>query len=222
MLSELWDYLKDYVKEGEYPMGIDHRIDMWIESKGLKALTKGYKGFPTASCISVNRVAAHGIPTSRALNKGDIVKIDVMIEDEEGQIEDGCYTYLIPGPNTIKKRRLIKVAYEAMCVGINEAKEGVPVNKIGGAIHQYVLSQGFDVLKELWSHGVGRDGNAHVDPVIPSFYHPDYNYVLKKGDRITIEPVIVEYSDYKIKIMNDGWSVYCNCDNAQFERTIDV
>ena len=36
--------------------------------------------FPGTSCISVNNEAVHGIPGSRKLHEGDLVKLDVTIE----------------------------------------------------------------------------------------------------------------------------------------------
>src|SRR6059058_425114 len=44
---------------------------------GAYPSTLGYKGFPKSLCTSVNEVICHGIPDSRPLADGDVVKIDI-------------------------------------------------------------------------------------------------------------------------------------------------
>ena len=48
-------------------------------------------GFPGVNCISVNDEAVHGIPGKRALQDGDLVKLDVTVE-KDGFMADAAVT----------------------------------------------------------------------------------------------------------------------------------
>ena len=50
--------------------------EQYIRDNGAKPLCKGYEGFPSAFCISVNDVVVHGIPGDLFINEGDNVTLD--------------------------------------------------------------------------------------------------------------------------------------------------
>ena len=65
-------------------------IDIWIEefirSQEATPSFKGYRGYPYASCISLNEEVVHGMPAkNRRIKEGDIVSIDV------GAFKDGYH-----------------------------------------------------------------------------------------------------------------------------------
>ena len=41
----------------------------------------GYPPYPASLCTSVNHVVCHGIPNDKPLKKGDIVNVDVTVEE---------------------------------------------------------------------------------------------------------------------------------------------
>ena len=65
------------VRPGITTMEIDKAVRRFIESHGAKPSFLGLYGFPGSACISVNEVVIHGLPSSRKLQEGDIVSIDV-------------------------------------------------------------------------------------------------------------------------------------------------
>ena len=64
----------------------------FIIERGAYPSTLGYKGFRKSLCTSVNEVICHGIPDSRPLEDGDIVKVDItaFIDGVHG---DTCATF---------------------------------------------------------------------------------------------------------------------------------
>jgi len=65
-------------------------------------------GFPGVSCISLNDEAVHGIPGGRALQEGDLVKLDVTVE-KDGFMADAAITVPV-GEVTDERQRLMACA----------------------------------------------------------------------------------------------------------------
>ena len=66
------------VEPGVSTAEIDNIVRKYIESQGATPSFLGYGGFPASSCISVNNVVIHGIPSKHCILKnGDIVSIDI-------------------------------------------------------------------------------------------------------------------------------------------------
>src|SRR3546814_6743928 len=95
----------------------------------------GYRGYPNATCISVNNVVCHGIPNeAKVLKDGDILNIDVTV------IKDGCHgetsrMYYAGGPS-VMARRVVDATYEAMWRGIRAVRPGETLGDGGHAIQQ--------------------------------------------------------------------------------------
>ena len=67
----------EMVRPGVSTKAIDKAVHDYIVSQGAKPSFLGYHGFPASSCISVNSVVIHGIPSGYVLKEGDIVSVDV-------------------------------------------------------------------------------------------------------------------------------------------------
>ena len=73
------DMLVDVVKPGITTEEIDNKAFEFINNNGGLIGPLFYKGFPKSICTSINHVICHGIPSSRILESGDIVNIDVTV-----------------------------------------------------------------------------------------------------------------------------------------------
>lgn len=223
IVSEVFDYIKDYIKEGITTGEIDKLIEDYIISKDAYPAFKGYKvkkrTFPSSSCISVNEEVVHGIPGKRVLKDGDIVSIDVGVK-KNGFYGDGAYTYSV-GEISPKKAKLLKITEESLYKGIAMAIEGNEVNDISTAIQNYVEGSGFGVVRELVGHGIGK--NLHEDPAVPNFYSAASNQKLYEGMVLAIEPM-VNYGTPKVTVENDGWTITTKDlePSAHFEHTVLV
>ncbi|VEI48884.1 methionine aminopeptidase [Actinobacillus equuli] len=87
LASDVLVMIEPYVKEGVSTAELDRICHEYIvnEQQAIPACLN-YHGFPNATCISLNEVVCHGIPSAdRKLKKGDILNIDVTV------IKDGYY-----------------------------------------------------------------------------------------------------------------------------------
>ena len=80
--------------------------DDLLKKAGADAVLLGYKGFPSSVCISVNHVAAHGIPNDYVFREGDIATID-LTAGLNGWFGDYAVTIGV-GDISAEKKRLIE------------------------------------------------------------------------------------------------------------------
>lgn len=176
-------------------------------------------GCPTATLISVNDEIVHGLPGSRVLRSGDVVKLDVTAETG-GYIADAATTVLLP-EGAQRGQLLRDTAVSAFQAGWRAARAGRRVSEIGRAVEHEVSARGFHVLRELSGHGVGR--SIHESPTVPNYFDPFQKDVLTEGLVITIEPLISERPTRVIEDA-DGWTLRTRngCLAAHHEHTIII
>lgn len=210
---------EEAIRVGMTTHELDTVIRKYITSHGAKPSFLGYGGFPASACISVNDEVIHGIPSSRKLEDGDIVSVDVgaYINGYHG---DSCKTFAV-GEISEETKTLMKSTEESLYIAIEMAKPGVRLGDIGAAIAKHNEDQGFSVVREFIGHGVGRD--LHEDPEVPNYGKPGRGLRLQSGMVIAIEPMI-NMGTEKVQVMPDKWTVK-TCDgkvSAHFEHTIAI
>ncbi len=197
---------------------VDNFLREYIEEEGAKPAFLGLYGFPATACISINEEIVHGIPGDRELLKGDLISIDC------GAIVGGMYsdharTFIIENSSDGVKNKLISVADKALEIGIKNSISGNRVGVLSNAIEEYVLSEGFDVVREYVGHGIGS--NLHEPPSVPNFGRKDEGALLRVGMTIAIEPMVTE-GKWQTKVMKDEWTVVTKDGklSSHFEDTI--
>lgn len=220
IVAEILDYIKEFVRAGITTADIEACVDNLIKEKKALPAFKGYRGYPSSICTSINNQVVHGIPSHKnVLKDGDIISIDL------GVIKDGFYgdaAITIPVGNISEKAKgLIKATEESLYIGINEAVVGNRVSDISAAIQQYIEARGFAVVRAFVGHGIGRQ--LHEEPQVPNFGKPGHGPRLKEGMTLAIEPM-VNAGAPDIKILNDGWTAVTidGSLSAHFEHTIVV
>jgi len=191
-----------------------------LERYGAKSAPKITYGFPGYTCISINEEAAHGIPGSKVIQQGDLVNIDVSAE-KDGYFADTGSSFVVP-PSDFLKDKLISSTKLALAQACSCARAGSPLNAIGKSIQKIAKKNGFRVIKNLCSHGVGR--GLHEEPKeIPGYYEPRDTRKLHNGLVITIEPFLSTKSRF-VRESDDGWTLIGHEGNlsAQFEHTMVV
>jgi len=158
--------------------------------------------FPGVTCISVNDEIVHGIPGSRRLQPGDVLKIDVTAE-LGGYIADAATTILLP-PITLNATRLKKAASDALRSALRVARSGERVSVIGKAVEAEAARARFFVVRELCGHGVGR--KIHEQPSVPNYENQFSRDMLTEGLVIAVEPMLTE-SPSKATQADDGWTI---------------
>ena len=207
------------IKPGMTTKQLDTIIRRHIEKCGAKPSFLGYGGFPGSACISINDEVIHGIPSTRVIDDGDIVKVDVGAY-YKGFHGDSANTFAV-GNVSEEAKRLIEVTKESFWRGIAEAKPGNRIGDIGYAIQSYVEENGFSVVRKYIGHGVGED--LHESPDVPNFGTKGRGVRLCSGMTIAVEPMInigkpdvIEKSDKWTVVTADGSL------SAHYEHTIAI
>jgi methionyl aminopeptidase len=159
-------------------------------------------GFPGVNCISVGDEAVHGIPGSRRLREGELVKLDVTAE-LDGFYADACVSVPV-GRATPQTIRLVASARRALDDALGVASAGAPLNAIGATVERTITECGHSVCGELNGHGIGR--RIHEDPTVPNHYIPGLDEPLTPGLVLTIEPIISAGSG-AVVADRDGWTI---------------
>lgn len=212
-------YIKPYVKEGVTTKELDELAEKYIRSKGATPSFKGYEGFPTALCISINSEVVHGFPSERKLKNGDIVTLDIGA-CYKGYHGDSGWTYKV-GEVTEEIENLLKYTEESLFVGLAQVKPGNRIGDIGYAISEYAKSHKLGVVKELCGHGVGT--SVHEDPEVPNYGTKNTGPRLKEGMVIAVEPMLTLGSP-NIFVHENNWTVDTvdGRPSAHFEHTVVV
>ncbi len=219
LAAETLDMITDHVRPGVTTEELDRLCHEFILAHGGVPAPLGYRGFPKSICTSVNHVVCHGIPSSRRLEEGDILNIDVTVV-LDGWHGDSSRMY-VAGKPSVKAQRLINVTYEAMMRGIAVIRPGATLGDLGFAIQSYVERHHFSVVREFCGHGLGRA--FHEPPNVLHFGRPGEGIVLRPGMFFTVEPM-VNAGRPEVKILDDGWTAVTRDRSlsAQFEHTVGV
>lgn len=220
VVANVLEGVRTKVRAGITTKELDDFAEQLIRDAGAKPAFKGYRGYPSTLCTSVNEQVVHGIPSEGVvLRPGDIISIDV------GAVVDGFYgdaAITVPvGPITNEAERLIRVTEESLLKGIAEAIPGNRLYDISAAVQSHVEAHGFSVVREFVGHGIGR--SLHEDPQIPNFGERGGGPKIKAGMVLAIEPM-VNAGGCVTRVKEDGWTAITadGSLSAHFEHTIAV
>ena len=204
---EVLDLIEKQVKPGITTIELDTLAEEHIRLRGAIPAFKGYRQgnstpYPGSICASVNNEVVHGIPGERVLQEGDILSVDVGI-NKDGFFGDSARTYPV-GMIDAETERLLKITREALFVGIAEARSGNYVHDISASIQEHVERAGYNVVRELVGHGIGR--SLHEEPAVPNYGKRGTGMKLVDGLVLAIEPM-VNIGTFRVKVAKDGWTI---------------
>ncbi len=218
IVKETLRFVERHIQAGMTTKEVDELVYRYITSCGATPSSLGYCGYPASSCVSVNEVVVHGIPSDRVLVDGDIVSVDITAE-KNGFNGDAARTFLI-GNVSKEKRELVEVTKECFFKAVEGLKAGVPLYDIGYTVQTYAESHGYGVVRALVGHGIGRE--MHEDPSVPNYGKKGTGIRLKAGMTICIEPMI-NMGTHKVNFSReDGWTVTTadGKPSAHYENTV--
>lgn len=181
---------------------------------------KGYRGYPSSLCVSINDQVVHGIPSKKVIiNDGDVISIDFGV-NYRGYFGDAAVTTIVGSSNELKKK-LLDVTQKALTLGINQVRNGNRISDISRAIQTHVESNGFYVVKQFVGHGIGS--KLHEAPEVPNYVRSGRSPRLLPGMVIAIEPM-VNIGSSDVLVRKDGWTVVTadNSLSAHFEHSVLV
>lgn len=190
------------IRPGVTTMSLDSLAEQFIRDNGGIPSFKGYEGFPSTLCVSVNEEVVHGFPSDYVIKEGDVVSIDcgAVVKGFNG---DSAYTFAV-GDIKPSTAELLKVTKESLYKGIAAAKVGGRIGDISFAVQNHVESHGLGVVREMVGHGIGR--GMHEDPMVPNYGRRGSGTKINDGLVICIEPMITEGSR-QVVFGKNGWTV---------------
>ena len=199
---------------------IDEKAEELIRDHGAEPGFKGYRGFPSTLCISINDQVVHGIPSDYEFKESDIVSIDCGVYNN-GYYGDAAYTFAFQDID-LEVMKLLVVTKESLYKAIDSALPGNRIGDIGYAVQSYTEKEHkFGVVRELVGHGLGK--NLHEAPEVPNFGRRGNGIQLKEGMVIAIEPMI-NLGTRKVKVQQDGWTIRTRDKkpSAHYEHTVAI
>lgn len=190
----------------------------FLERHGARSAPALDYGFPGATCISVNEEVAHGIPGERRIAAGDLVNIDVSAE-KDGFYSDTGASFTVP-PVDRKVERLCRDGKRALWTGIGQVGAGKPFSGIGKAVGRFAQKNGYSLVRNLASHGIGR--SLHDDPTeIATWPQASERRIMQKGQVFTVEPFLSLGADWAEQ-GDDPWTLYSEprAATVQYEHTL--
>ena len=211
--------LRKLVEPGITTKELNAFAEKSIRGAGAYPTFLGYRGFAGAICASVNEEVVHGIPSSRKLKEGDILKIDCGAT-LNGFVGDAAISIPV-GRIAPAIEKLLDVTRESLLRAVEMMVAGNRLYDVSFAVQKLVEAQGFTIVREFCGHGVGQ--LMHEAPQVPNYGRPGTGPRLKPGWVLAIEPM-VNLGRREVKMEEDGWTVKTKdgLPSSHFEHTIAV
>lgn len=219
IVAETLRALRKMVAPGVSTLELDAYAEKTIRSAGAYPTFKGYRGFPASICASVNDEVVHGIPSTRQLREGDIIKIDCGAT-LDGYVGDAAITVSVGNVNP-EIEKLMQVTRDSLFCAVQQMVPGNRLYDVSYAVQKHVEENGFSVVRDFCGHGIGQ--RMHEDPQVPNYGRPGTGLKLKEGLVLAIEPM-VNVGTHEVNILPDGWTVKTKDGkpSCHFEHTIAV
>jgi methionyl aminopeptidase len=215
------------VAEGVSTWDLELAAVKMMEEAGAKPAFKNYfvpaagERYRFVLCTSVNDEIVHGMPNpKRILKKGDIVSIDTGVS-LDGYFGDSAITVGV-GELSEQAKKLLKVTQDSLDLAIDKVREGNRLFDICGTVEQYVVGNGFSIVREYVGHGIGTQ--LHEEPQIPNYVDKrNENPRLREGMVLAIEPM-VNAGKADAKVLKDKWTAVTKDGSysAHFEHCVAV
>jgi methionyl aminopeptidase len=209
IVAEALRLCRAMARPGTRTLEIDQAVEALYVQRGALPLFKGYPGarvpFPAVTCISLNDQVVHGIPGPRAIQEGDLLKIDTACK-LNGWCADAAITIIV-GQIRPEWRRLVDVAEQVLQIAIQEMPRRKWWSEVAGRMQQHVQSAGFSVVEQYVGHGIGRI--MHENPQVPNFVSREMrkqDFRLEEGLVLAVEPM-VNMGKADVRTLGDHWTV---------------
>lgn len=201
-------------------LDLEAEADQQLAAAHCLPTFKGYKGFPSSICLSVNKQLVHGIPKNYLIQNGDVVKFDLGATFE-GVIADAAETAIYGEPKSFQHIQLLETCKKSLEQAIQSVSVGKQLGCIGYAIHRYVTkSSRFGIINNYGGHGININ-QPHAPPFVFNKTNFNEGPRIQTGLTIAIEPMLT-IGEAKTKLDEDGWTVWTPDINAHFEHSIYV
>ncbi len=221
LVAETLQALAARVKPGVTTLELDRFAESHLLARGATPAFKGYRNYPFTLCASINEQVVHGLPSTRTVEEGDILSLDM------GAVVDGYYgdaaVTLPVGQISPEAERLLQVTRECLERAVAAARNGRRLADISGAVQEHAERNGYSVVRVFVGHGIGKE--LHEAPQIPNFVDPSRGRgpLLKPGMVLAIEPM-VNAGGSEVRVLPDKWTAVTadGSLSAHFEHTVAI
>ncbi len=218
IVAEALEIMGKAIEPGITERELDRIGRAYLDAAGARPAPEMVYGFPGATCISVNERIAHGIPGDRRIEPGDLVNIDVSAE-KDGYFADTGASFAVP-PVTRRVERLCRDGRRAMWAGLRQVGTGKPLAGIGRAVGDFARKNGYTLVRNLASHGVGL--SLHEEPTeIATWPDASERRIMTEGLVFTVEPFLSLGAEFA-EDGDDPWTLYSRprAPTVQYEHTV--
>ena len=218
IVAEALEIMGKAIEPGITERELDRIGRAYLDAAGARPAPEMVYGFPGATCISVNERIAHGIPGDRRIESGDLVNIDVSAE-KDGYFADTGASFAVP-PVTRRVERLCRDGRRAMWAGLRQVGTGKPLAGIGRAVGDFARKNGYTLVRNLASHGVGL--SLHEEPTeIATWPDASERRIMTEGLVFTVEPFLSLGAEFA-EDGDDPWTLYSRprAPTVQYEHTV--
>ena len=202
VVAEVLALVEELAVPGASTAEIDATAERHILAAGASSNFKGYHGFPSVICLSIDNEVVHGIPGEREIKLGALVSVDA------GAIIDGWHAdaarSFYVGEAPPEAARLLRVTREALEAGIAAARPGATIEEVSAAIEDVALAAKLGIVRPYVGHGIGRA--MHEAPQVPNYRTGRKSLTLAPGHCLAIEPMLTLGSP-EVGVMDDEWTV---------------
>lgn len=219
--------LREQVRPGVTTGELNRTAEREIRARSLESSFLGYAPgsappYPAVVCTSINEEIVHGIPGDRAVEEGDLLKIDFGAI-YEGFHGDSAVTVVVGGEQQAEETawRMVEATRESLYAGIEKLVPGNRLGDVSNAVQVSVEKAGFAVVQAFVGHGIGR--RLHEPPQIPNFGPAGRGPRLRSGMVVAIEPM-VNLGTHEVEMRADGWTA-ATADgklSCHFEHTVAI
>lgn len=210
LVAQALKICRDMAVPGTKTLDIDKEVEAFYAKHDATPLFKGYPGqkkpFPACTCISINEQVVHGIPGSRVIKDGDLVKIDTACK-LNGWCADRAITLPV-GEVRPERLRLLKVGRETLDIAIEEMGRRKWWSEVAQKMQKHVEDAKFSVVTNYVGHGIGRV--MHENPQVPNFVSGEpkrkWDFKLEPGLVLAVEPM-VNMNKPEVTTLSDHWTV---------------
>ena len=219
VVAEVLGLVEEELRPGVSTAHLDRIAEEHIRRAGATPSFKGYFGYPSSLCISIDREVVHGIPGDRTIANGQVVSIDAgaIIDGYHG---DAARTFIV-GDSSPEVRELVATTRLALEAGIAAAVAGNRIWDISAAVEDVALPRGYGVVRPYVGHGIGTA--MHEEPQVPNYRTKTKGIELAPGICLAIEPMFT-LGSADVETLGDGWTVVTRDGSvaAHFEDSVAV
>ena len=207
------------IRPGVTTADLDAAAERYIRSQGAIPTFKGYRGFPASICASPNSMVVHGIPGPYALERGDLISLDVGVT-LDGWVADAARTFPV-GAVGVLAQKLLDGTERSLFAAVEQCVVGNRLGDVSHAIQMSAEGDGLAIVRTLVGHGIGR--SMHEEPQIPNYGTPGTGVPLEEGMVLAVEPMVTA-GRHAVRVGEDHWSIFSQDGSlaAHFEFTIAI